>query len=269
MDIKKYFWVLTIVLWAGSLAMSQVNIPSIVQEAQTSGLKDQPYPTQFSFVVEKFLNYPYEDKTLEVNKDEALVIYTDGFDCVTLIENVLSVCQVIDAGEEADQFETHLQENRYYAGLIDGYESRIHYFSAWLQSGANRGLLGSITEEIGEEYGKPINFISQNLDKYPKVTRPELIIQRETELNSAPVWYLPQAQIDRYLQNAHSGDILAFTTNIKGLDVVHTGFSWVENEEVYLLHASSKKGKVVKMPLAPYLRSYNYMTGLIVYRPTL
>ena len=42
-----------------------------------------------------------------------------------------------------------------------------------------------------------------------------------------------------------NGDIIAITTNIKGLDVVHTGFAcWVDGK-LHLLHASSVMKKVI------------------------
>lgn len=264
----KQFWIIVSCLLLGCTTLSaQVDVDAIVKKAAAADMAKQSYPVQFSFVVDHFMGSPYVEQTLEKNEKEALVVNTTGFDCVTLIENVVAVCQVIDGQESVDQFPSHLQENRYYEGKIDGYESRIHYFSAWLQSADQRGLLGSITRELGEKYDKPIYFISQNLDKYPKVKRSQMIVQREKDLNSDPVWYLPKTQVDTYKSSARSGDLLALTTNIKGLDVVHTGFSYVDGQTVYLLHASSKAGKVIKTPLADYLKKYSYMTGVIIYRP--
>ena len=266
----KLHFILFMTVWAGSLftpLAGQINIQEILQQAETQQLADQVYPVQFEFVATHFLGAPYVEQTLEINDTEALVINTDGFDCVTLIENIYALTQLIQEHASADQFAAHLQENRYYEGEIDGYESRIHYFSAWLQSGAQRRKLASVTREIGQKYDKTINFISTHLDKYPKVTRPEMIRTREGELNAEPVWYLPKSRIDAYPKVAQSGDILAITTSIGGLDVVHTGFAWVSKDQVDLFHASSKQGKVMRSPLAKYLNTYKYMTGIIVYRP--
>ena len=53
------------------------------------------------------------------------------------------------------------------------------------------------------------------------------------------------------------GDILAITTNIKGLDVVHVGFAFWKSGKLHLLHASSIAKKVIEDPQSLYDYSKN------------
>ena len=65
-----------------------------------------------------------------------------------------------------------------------------------------------------------------------------------------------------------NGDILAITTDIKGLDVVHVGFSFWMGEKLHLLHASSVAKKVIEDSLSLYEYSKNKKahTGVRVVR---
>lgn len=63
-----------------------------------------------------------------------------------------------------------------------------------------------------------------------------------------------------------NGDIIAITTNIKGLDVVHTGFAcWVDGK-LHLLHASSVMKKVIldSQTLFEYSKNKKAHTGVRV-----
>ena len=62
------------------------------------------------------------------------------------------------------------------------------------------------------------------------------------------------------------GDILAITTNIKGLDVVHVGFAFWREGKLHLLHASSIAKKVIDdpQPLYEYSRNKKAHMGIRV-----
>ena len=66
-----------------------------------------------------------------------------------------------------------------------------------------------------------------------------------------------------------TGDIIALTSAIKGLDITHTGFAIrKEDGRIHLLHASSKgKVEISELPLADYLQGIKHNTGIIVARP--
>ncbi len=71
--------------------------------------------------------------SLEKDGDEQLVINLTGLDCTTFLENSLALARCIKKGTTS--FEDYLEELqfiRYRDGVIDGYTSRLHYFSDWI-----------------------------------------------------------------------------------------------------------------------------------------
>ena len=91
----------------------------------------------------------------------------------------------------------------------------------------------------------------------------------ENYLNSQELCILSQDQIRANEHLIKSGDIIALTTSIKGLDITHTGIATREKDgRIHLLHASTV-GKVVvsKLPLVDYLKKIKHNTGIMVARP--
>jgi hypothetical protein len=64
------------------------------------------------------------------------------------------------------------------------------------------------------------------------------------------------------------GDIIAFTTDIDGLDVSHTGFAIFQNNRLHLLHASTRTNmvEISPVPLDEYLAPLRRVTGILVAR---
>ncbi|WP_373397222.1 N-acetylmuramoyl-L-alanine amidase-like domain-containing protein [Algoriphagus halophilus] len=65
-----------------------------------------------------------------------------------------------------------------------------------------------------------------------------------------------------------SGDLIAITTSMSNLDVVHTGFAIEKNGRIHLLHASSKNQEVEisEKPLSDYLAGNKSQSGIMVAR---
>jgi len=93
----------------------------------------------------------------------------------------------------------------------------------------------------------------------------------ENYLNDQAICILPQ---DRIADNEHliqTGDIIALTTSIDGLDITHTGFATREKDDrIHLLHAStgSMEVEVSELPLSDYLKKVKKNTGIMVARPS-
>ena len=222
-----------------------------------------------------FIKTPYVAKTLEIGDTETLVVNLQGLDCTTFVENVLAFSMLLKQKESSfDSFVKNLEVVRYKDGELDGYSSRLHYFSEWIANNAEKGLLKDITGEIGgAEITKDINFMSTHRDLYPFLADDinfEKIKASENYLNSQAICVLPQ---DKITENEHliqSGDIIALTTSINGLDVTHTGIATREKDgRIHLLHAStgSMEVEVSKLPLANYLKGIKTNTGIMVARP--
>ena len=97
-----------------------------------------------------FLEFPYVSNTLEIESEETLVINLRGFDCFTFIENVVVLTRQIREGIFTfEDYAAELEKIRYRNGRVNGYSSRLHYFSDWLFDNERKGIVKDITRETG------------------------------------------------------------------------------------------------------------------------
>lgn len=241
-----------------------------VQNAKGSALDD------FTLNIAKsFLNRPYKANTLEGNQTEKLVVNLREFDCSTFVETCIAMGLTYRKDDISfDKFKKYLQRLRYYKnGKIKGYESRINYFSDWLFTHQDDGLLENITPSMGGiEWKKNINYMSTHWNKYPFPKDTELlgkIIKIEEQINSQSYTYIPKLRVKSIENQFKNGDIVGTTTNIDGLDITHVGFAIrLQDKRVYLLHASAdfKRVMVTDKPLSEYLAKNKTQTGIMVAR---
>lgn len=224
-------------------------------------------------VAEQFLGRPYVPATLE-KTPEALVINLEEFDCFTLVENVLALSLAKHNPEAGlDVYREYLQLLRYRDGVIDGYASRMHYFTDWARQAVDNGILENITEEIGEVQEKTIEFMSANRKLYPALATDDKalaeIVKTEKVLNEYPFYYVPKEKFSSVEDLIEEGDIIAFTSVIKGLDVNHEGFAIRKGGKLHLLHASLDEKKVIvsKETLQQYLDKIKKHSGIMIFRP--
>ena len=241
---------------------------------EIDGLLEKDLGKTIVAVGKTFLGTPYVAKTLEIGEAESLVINLQGLDCTTFVENVLAFSLLLK--KELTQFDTFLKTLeiiRYKDGALDGYASRLHYFSEWIVNNASKGLLVDITSDIGgKEIEKDINFMSTHRALYPFLIDDynfEKIKASENYLQDQPICVLAQSDIAANEHLIKSGDIIALTTSIKGLDITHTGIATREKDgRIHLLHASTVGAVVVsKLPLVDYLKKVKNNTGIMVARP--
>jgi hypothetical protein len=225
------------------------------------------------FVGKTFLGTPYAAKTLEIGSKESLVINFQGLDCTTFVENVLVLSLMLkNDKDDFDTYTAYLEKIRYKNGKLDGYASRLHYFSEWITNNEQKGILKNITGDIGGiEIEKDINFMSTHRKLYPFLKDDknfEGIQQSEINISQSSVCFLTKDQIKENEASMMSGDIIALTTSIKGLDITHTGIAIREEDgRIHLLHASSRgQVEISTLPLVDYLKKIKNNTGIIVNR---
>ena len=85
-----------------------------------------------------YLGTRYVANTLDRNEVEQLVINTKEVDCLTFVEYTL-------AQALGSSFADNLQRIRYRDGIINGYPSRLHYTSDWIDNGLRNGFLTDVT----------------------------------------------------------------------------------------------------------------------------
>lgn len=220
-----------------------------------------------------FLKTEYVEKTLEIPGPEQLVINLQGVDCTTYLESVVALTRLAKQGENSmEAFEHELETIRYRHGKNEGYPSRLHYFSDWLAQNEVKGILTDITQEIGGvEYPNAPSFMTENPQFYPQLSDPknvEELKKVEAELAKKSFHYIPKDKIQSLESKIQSGDMIAITTSIKNLDMVHVGFAFERNGRIHLMHASSKNKEVEisSMPLSDYLAANKSQSGIMVGR---
>ena len=221
-------------------------------------------------VAKSFLGTPYATGTLDVNSEEQLVVNLRQLDCWTLVENSLAIAQT--GGGDLQEYQSHLQELRYWGGTVDGYGSRIHYFSGWLLQAEKNGYLRDVTKEMGGiPYRKKIGYITARPDKYPQIKNAAVrrdLLAAEKRINAHTWHYIPKSKVAAMEHLIQDGDIVMLTSAKKDLDIAHQGFAVRRNGRVHLLNASSLSKRVVvsKQTLTQYLASQKGQSGIMVAR---
>jgi hypothetical protein len=211
--------------------------------------------------------------TLETKGTEHLVINLRELDCVTFVENVVALAWVVTSRKKSfEAFRRMLQKIRYRQGRLQGYTSRLHYFSDWIYDNEKKGIIRDITEEIGGRPSrKAVTFMTAHADLYPPLKN-EITFQKmksiERSISRRSLFFIPKKALMRVENRIQEGDLLAITTNTEGLDVHHVGFAARVKNRVHLLHASSAEGRVVLSPrtLYRYLMESKARSGVMVAR---
>lgn len=240
----------------------RANIEKWLQEA-VSLSKDSCRTLHFA---KKMLGVPYVAGTLDGNEEEQLVVLVDSLDCTTFVETVLAFCIADKRGErDYEGFKKALTQIRYRDGILNGYTSRLHYFSDWIRNNEQMGFVKECTSETACSQPKELwlDFMTTHVDSYlPMKKNPELVKEmasHEKNWQGTVVSYIPKEKLNLPPEGLKikDGDVLALVTNIKGLDVVHVGFAFWKDNQLHLLHASSSAKKVIEDPKTQYESSKN------------
>ena len=218
-----------------------------------------------------FVNTPYVGGTLEGDDIEQLRVNLRELDCVTFVENVIALQLMLMSGVHTfNNFCSFLQRIRYRDGTIDGYLSRLHYFSEWLVNNRRKGIISLPAMPACLSFNPGVSYMSSNCQAYPALkSNPEFcerMSEIEKSINQSNLCYIPKQQVRDLGANIKTGDIIAITTNINGLDVAHTGFAIIQNDKTLLLHASSNEKKVIVSDetLHDYLARFRNHSGIII-----
>jgi hypothetical protein len=206
---------------------------------------------------------------------EPLTLSLTQFDCVTLVESCLAVPRAArDSAASWERFGHEIERMRYRGGVRRGYASRLHYFSEWIADGARRGLVRDLGAELGgAEDARPLRFMTAHRAKYPAlgddgVFREVEAMERRLDGHSRRV--IPTKRIPEVVGRIETGDVLAFATEIAGLDVTHSAFAYRDEAGVLrVLHAPLSGGvvEVTRTTLPEYVAAIRRATGILVARP--
>ena len=246
------------------------------QFAVNSDLSSKPINEIIVEIGKSFLGTEYAAHTLEQGGDEQLVINLTGFDCTTFLENVLVFARCIRQNKTTfEDYKKELTFIRYRQGIIDGYPSRLHYFTDWIYDNEKKKIVEDITKDLGgEELTLDISFMSDNPKYYKQLDQnPDFISEikkQEAEINYCrEYFYIPKSKVADIESKIQSGDIVAFTSTIKGLDVNHVGIAVrMEDNRIHILHApdTGSKVQITESSLSEYVMSIKKHSGIIVLR---
>ena len=207
---------------------------------------------------------------------EPLTLSLTRFDCVTLVESCLAVARV--AGHEGaatwERFGREIERMRYRGGERRGYTSRLHYFSEWITDGEQRGLVKDLGAELGgAEDARPLRFMTEHRAKYTALADDGVFREIETierTISRHPRRVIPTKRIPEVVNRIETGDVLAFATEIPGLDVTHAAFAHRSADGILrVLHAPLSGGvvEVTRRTLPEYVAAIRRSTGILVARP--
>jgi hypothetical protein len=257
----------------GAWEVHRADFEDMMERGRRQGLDRLPVGERATGFARYFLGAPYVAHTLELPGPERLVVNLKELDCVTLIENALALATVAARQGSFTDFLRELETLRYRSGSLDGYTSRLHYFSDWLQDAERKGLVRDVTRELGGVADeRRIHFMTSNRDAYRQLRQDPALVDSmrriEEELTRQSRHWIPQERIAAAAAGIQEGDIIGITTGIDGLDISHTGLAtWVDGR-LHLLHAPDvgQPVEISRRPLAEHLRANRLQTGIVVAR---
>lgn len=252
---------------------TQTDSVLVVQKInQYKAMANMPTSSVFSMLALSFIDTPYKSYTLENQENEQLVINLREFDCTTFIETCLALSLTIKSESPSfDKFCKTLESIRYRNGKLTDYTGRLHYFTDWISDNSQKAYISDITRQLGGiPYPNMVNFMSTHTGAYKQLQNNAEFVSViqiiEETISKRKYFYIPKDDIRNTNLSMTHGSIVAFTTAIDGLDVVHTGIVINEKQQIKLLHASSDKGKVIlsETKLEEYIQGNKLQTGIMI-----
>jgi hypothetical protein len=179
-----------------------------------------------------------------------------------------------EAAPSWTRFGREIERMRYRGGQRRGYTSRLHYFSEWITDGEKRGLVTDRGAALGGiEDARPLRFMTEHRGNYPALLNDGVlreIAMMERRLDGVPRWVVPSGHIPDVADRIDTGDVLAFATEIPGLDVTHAALAYRDGRgTLRVLHAPLSGGvvQVSRTTLPEYVAGIRHCTGILVARP--
>lgn len=192
---------------------------------------------------------PYVASTLEGEKEE-LIVNLDETDCILFVESCFALAQTAKSNDTSYvNFCRNIQNMRYRNGVVDGYASRIHYTSEWILQAEANGIAYEVSKEIANApLDQKFSYMTKHSDRYRQLSGNSENISKikavEDYLNTQSYYYIPKAEVPKYLDKLCDGDMIAFCTSIEGLDLTHVGIVIEHNGTKGFIHASMDAMKV-------------------------
>lgn len=244
--------------------------------AVSKSLQEKPINEVIVEIGKSFLGTKYVAHTVEKEGEEQLVINLTGLDCTTFLETSLALARCVKQNKLSfEDYQKELTLIRYRDGKIDQYPARLHYFSDWIFNNAQKGIIKDVTKNLGGvEKIFNVSYMSENPNLYLHLKQNPEFIQtiknQEDKINSRKYFLIPKDKIRNIEDKIQSGDLVALTTNIKGLDIGHVGIAVkMDNGRIHFMHAPlvGSEVQISEQALGEYAKKIKKHTGIIVLRP--
>lgn len=225
-------------------------------------------------VAEVQIGQPYGNPP-SLHQAEQVRLSFRTFQCVSFVESSLAMARCLWLHKpELACFTEQIIGLRYRGGHVDGYVSRLHYYSEWMTDNATRGRLALLTPKLG---GTPVARTEKYMTNHPKLYGPladpnilAQVAQMEDQVSLLHPSVIGREQIQAVSPWLQSGDVVAITSFRRDILVTHTGFIKRDPDGVlHLLHASSAKRHVALSheTLSEYILERSGRAGMMVARP--
>lgn len=274
--------ILFLVLFIAQLNSAQVFLVEDVEICNSKfelavdkNLSEKPLNHIIVEIGKSFIGTEYVAHTLEKDGAEQLVINLTGLDCTTFLETSLAFARCVKSGKTTfEDYKKELTFIRYRDGIIDEYPSRLHYFSDWIYNNIKKGIVKDVTKELGgEEFKFNVDYMSTHPESYKHLKEnPDfipIIRKQEKEINERTYYYIPKTKVKVIENKIETGDLIAITSSVKGLDINHVGFAVkMKDGKTHFMHApqADTKVQITPEPLHEYLKKIKRHTGIIVLR---
>ena len=174
-----------------------------------------------------FKGTPYVAQTLDHDTEESLVVNLRELDCTTFVESCLAIARTIKSGKPSyETFLSELEKIRYRNGHLNGYISRLHYFSEWITDNEAKGIVTDVTLKLGGGIAPlSLSFMGNHPDSYPQLKGNPALINKikliEKQVSQHKYYSIPKEFLSDFESQMTDGDIIALVTKIPGLDVTH------------------------------------------------
>ncbi len=255
-----------------ALPADSIVVEQRLARARSERLDTLPIGAVIARLGRTFVGAPYVPGSLEVEGPERLVVNLRSFDCVTFVESMLALARTVRSGGHYADFTRELQRIRYRSGKLDGYPSRLHYFSEWIADNDQKGVVQNLTQSLGGQRDpEPISFMTTHRASYRQLVADDVFAEigaMERRLSRQPRYVIAETSIAASAPRIRDGDVIAAASNLPGLDVAHTGIAlWVDGQ-LHLMHAPLV-GSVVEIsavPLAARILGIAGQDGIMVAR---
>jgi hypothetical protein len=191
-----------------------------------------------------FEGRPYLGGTLTpAGEQEELIIRVDVFDCITWIDHAVALLSALSW----EEYQEKLISNRYFNKEIS-FQTRRHFFTDWLER--PEWEVPQFARQASSR--KMLNRRSDGTSWIEELP----FVERE-------IAWLPTDSLNIYRHLLQSGDLVGFYSELDGLDVSHVGMLQIKSGKPWLLHASSKSGRLERVA---FIEQAGISSGVVILR---